>query len=126
MKRIWLSCIITFLVNSGVRATELKTFSRDSTKKSDLHRKGIYLGGGTAISSISFYRNVMQNPYRFCYHARAYAEVNNFYRFCFQYTYMPKFDFKPTWLNVTNTVIDVDFQLMAKITDEKAIFYTVT
>ncbi len=126
MKKILLSSALFFLLHGEYKSVNNFSVSKDTSKTKSFHRKGIFLGGGTSISSISFYRNVMQNPYRFCYHARAYAEVNDFYRFCIQYTYMPKFDFKPTWLNVTNMVFDVDFHIMAKISDEKAIFYTVT
>jgi hypothetical protein len=123
MKKIIFAAILFAGISVQAQRSVFKSL-RDTSRHKKQRESGFYAGGGVSVSSINFFRNVLENPYRFCYHSRLYADIGNNFRACFQYTYMPRFDFKPTWLNVTNQVFDLDFHLFAEIKNQHALFYT--
>lgn len=85
-----------------------------------------YAGGGISLTSVNLFKNIRRNPYVIGYDVRLFYDVDQMLRLTAQYTYLPTFDFEPTWLGVKSHTADMGFNLMAKIIDQEAVFYTIT
>ncbi len=89
-------------------------------------KKGFYAGGGLVLSSVNIYRNYRQNPYRLSFNARLCWDFSDNARLTGEYTYTPKFDIDPTWKRVSSHTADMNLNLLARIKDQQAMFYTIT
>jgi|ERR1700741_3483769 len=122
VKNLLFGTILLFFSQVSFAQKEKK--EKEFEKKQD--PKGFYFGLGTELSSINISRNYRQNPYHFGFNGRAYYQYAANLRMMGEYTYVPKFNVEPTWLNVTNTVIGLNWSILAHIKDETAMFYTIT
>jgi hypothetical protein len=89
-------------------------------------QNAFFIGGGATLSSVNVFKNFKSKPYGIGYDVRMFYEMNYTIRLMAQYTLVPKFDFAPTWLNVRSHSFDAGFNLMARILDQEANFYTIT
>ncbi len=96
-----------------------KAISKNTTR-------GFYICGGASYSSVNIHRNYSQNPYKFGWNARVCWELAGSMRITGEYTSMPLFQVTPTWLNVKNRVVELNVNYLARIKDQKALFYTIS
>lgn len=117
MKKFFL---IIFLCSSGT-ALFAQRHRVDSANVK--HPFGIYLALGPSLSGIDVYKNYLQNPHRAGFFARICYEFSNSMRVTGEFTRIPRFAYQPSWENLSAFNIDLNMQFMARIKDEKAIFY---
>ncbi|MFL5753639.1 MAG: hypothetical protein ACJ76F_09545 [Bacteroidia bacterium] len=121
IKKLFIAAVL-FL--SQVSLAQITIKKNDEEKTQD--PKGFYFGLGAELSSINIFRNYRSNPYHLGFNGRAYYQFQSNIRLMGEYTFIPKFNVEPTWLNVTNTVVGANMSILARIKDETAMFYTIT
>jgi hypothetical protein len=87
------------------------------------HPRGIYIGMSASFSGIDIYKNYFQNPHKYGYSPRVYWEFSNVMRLSAEFTRIPHFNFDPSWSNLRTTNLDLNLHFMARIKEEKSIFY---
>jgi hypothetical protein len=116
--------IIALLICCRLAVSQIEI--KKNPEEPKIEKKGFYFGLGCELSSVNIFRNYRQNPYHPGFNGRVYYQNSGNVRVFGEYTYIPKFNVEPTWLNVTNNVAAVNVSVLATIKDESAIFYTIT
>lgn len=123
MIRHLLFATLLFLSAAASAQISLKKTSTDEPVQDP---RGFYFGLGAEFSSVNVFRNYRQNPYHAGFNGRAYYQYAENLRLMGEYTFIPKFNVEPTWLDVTNTVVGVNLSVLAHIKNESAMFYTIS
>jgi hypothetical protein len=119
--RILISIVFTLLLFCKSVAGGPKT---DSANVND--PQGIYLACGSSFSGIDIYRNYLENPHRFGINPRLYYEFSNTLRLGGGFTRISRFTFAPSWQRLGSYVAELDLHMMARIKEERSIFYIIT
>ncbi len=115
-----------FCVVYSLSSTVANGISFTEPPPSKLQGRGLYIGTGAVLSSVNIFRNYRENPYRLGFNARLCWEFADNLRISTEYNYTPHFNITPTWLNVSNKVVDLNLNFLARIKDQEALFYTIS
>jgi hypothetical protein len=115
---------IAISLSSLAQVQEIKTNS--TLLREDKKENRLAFGFGGNLSSINLSRNYRENPYKIGLNLRATYDANNVIRVLAEYSYTPKFNLDPTWLNIHNQVLCLSANVMAYTRERGAMVYTIT
>ncbi|MEO8762301.1 MAG: hypothetical protein ABI448_15505 [Bacteroidia bacterium] len=123
-KFVFLSLLLLFIncVSAQNKFAVVKNPKNDTGLHSNRVTK-IQIGIGGIISSLNFFKNAQVKTYYPGLTARLYYQPLKFLRFLVDYTQIQPVTITPTWLNVHNTYLDIDMNLLFNFADTKFFGY---
>ncbi|MFN6037247.1 MAG: hypothetical protein ACK452_02170 [Bacteroidota bacterium] len=123
MKRI-LCILFHVIICQSLLYGSIDIFKKNKPDSANFkHPLGLYFAFAGTYSSIDVYNNYLQNPFRTGYSPRLCWEFSNTFRLTGEFNVLPKFNYSTTWDNLRATNTEINLQFMARIKDERSIFY---